>query len=144
MNRETVDVGDEGIVVEVKIEAFDKIERFDFMIDTGAAVTVIDEGVMRRIGYTPIDSIGEAYALTASKLEPVYRYEIDNLTALGVTKRNLHVISHKLPETLDIDGLLGLNFFDKTTLKVELDLPKANIELKVLTNTKPTANEIIQ
>ena len=52
---------------------------------------------------------------------------------LGVTKRNLHVISHKLPEKLNIDGLLGLNFFDKTTLKVELDLPKANIDLKPLT-----------
>jgi len=143
MNRETVDVGDEGIVLDVEINVFDKLKSFHFMIDTGAAVTVIDEDVMRRIGYTPVDSIGEAYALTASKLEPVYRYEIDNLTALGVTKRNLHVISHKLPETLDIDGLLGLNFFDKTTLKVELDLPKANIELKakpLLTPAAKTSN----
>ena len=131
MNRETVEVGEEGIVLEVEIEVNDEIKAFYFMIDTGAAVTVIDEGIMRQIGYTPVDSIGEAYALTASKLEPVYRYEIDNLTALGVTKRNLHVISHKLPEKLDIDGLLGLNFFDKTILKIELDLPEADVELTV-------------
>ena len=129
MNRKTVIVGDEGIVVQVEIEVFDKIKLFRFMIDTGAAVTVIDEGVMRSIGYTPIDSIGEAYALTASRLEPVFRYEIDNLTALGVTRRKLHVISHKLPSNLDIDGLLGLNFFDKTTLTIKLDLPKASVEL---------------
>ena len=76
MNMETVTVKDAGIVVKVNIEVFDKIERFDFMIDTGAAVTVIDEDVMREIGYTSIDSIGEAYALTASKLEPVYRYKM--------------------------------------------------------------------
>ena len=133
MNRETVVVKEAGLVVQVGIEVYDEIQFFYFMVDTGAAITVIDEDVMRYIGYTPVDSIGEAYALTASRLEPVYRYEIDNLTALGVTKRNLHVISHKLPEKLDIDGQLGLNFFDKTTLKVELDLPQANIDLKPLT-----------
>ena len=137
MNRETVIVGDEGIVVPVYIEAYDEIKRLLFMIDTGAAVTVIDEDVMREIGYTPIDSIGEAYAQTASGLEPVFIYNIDNLNALGHTKRDFQVISHKLPEKLDIDGLLGLNFFDKTTLKIELDMPKANVELKVLTNTTP-------
>ena len=131
MNNETVVVNDEGIVVTVNIEVLDEILCFDFMIDTGAAVTVISEKAMRYIGYTPTDSVGEAYAQTASGLEPVLIYNIDNINALGHTKRDFQVISHKLPEKLNIDGLLGLNFFDKTTLKIELDMPKANVELKV-------------
>ena len=139
MNSGTVIVADEGILLEVEIEAYNEIKLYRFMIDTGAAVTVIDEDVMRQIGYTPVDSIGDAYAQTASGLEPVYRHEIDNLTALGVTKRNLHVISHKLPKTLNIDGLLGLNFFDKTILKIELDLPEADVELKVKPSLTPSA-----
>ena len=130
MNRETVEVGDEGIVVAVNFEVLGEKQCFDFMIDTGAAVTVISEKAMRYIGYTPVDSIGEADAQTASGIVPVFMYNIDNISALGVTRRDFCVISHKLPETLDIDGLLGLNFFDKTTLKIELDLPKANIDLK--------------
>ena len=47
MSRETLVVGDEGLVVQVEIEVYDKVKLFRFMIDTGAAVTVIDEGVMR-------------------------------------------------------------------------------------------------
>ena len=130
MNRETVVVKDAGILVRVYIEVYDEIKRFDFMIDTGAAVTVIDQDVMRYIGYTPTDSIDNVYVQTASGIEPVLMYNIDNINALGQTRRDFRVISHKLPEKLDIDGLLGLNFFDKTTLTIELDLPEANIEVK--------------
>ena len=131
MNRETVVVEDAGVVVPVYVEVFDEIKRLFFMIDTGAAVTVIDESIMRQIGYTPVDSIGDAYAQTASGLQTVLIYNIDNINALGHTRRDFQVISHKLPEKLDIDGLLGLNFFDKTILKIELELPKADIELTV-------------
>ena len=37
MNRKIVEVGDEGIVLEVEIEVNDEIKAFYFMVDTGAA-----------------------------------------------------------------------------------------------------------
>ena len=82
---------------------------------------------MYRIGYQNKDSIGTTHTLTASKRETVYEFKIESISAIGLIRRNFHVISRSLPIGLGIDGLLGLNFFKSKELTIDFKLSEVRI-----------------
>ena len=110
------------IVVPVTIKVENEIARFDFAVDTGATVSLINTTVMTSLGYKKEDSIRTIQTVTASKIETAYEFQIDNIRAIGLTRRNFKVISRSLPVGLGIDGLLGLNFFKNKELTIDFKL----------------------
>ena len=116
------------IVVPVTVKVGEEIMKFQFAVDTGATISLIDADVMTRLGYTAADSIRTTHTITASKTETVYEYELDNIMAIGLIRRNFKVISRELPMGLGIDGLLGLNFFKNKELIIDFKL--SEIQLK--------------
>jgi len=59
------------IVVPVTIKTGNNILTFDFAVDTGASVSLIDIEVMQAIGYKIKDCTGTIQTVTASKTEIV-------------------------------------------------------------------------
>ena len=116
------------IVIPVTIKVGAEIRKYDFAVDTGATICLIDADVMTALGYKQQDSIRTTHTITASKTETVYEYELDNIMAIGLIRRNFKVISRELPMGLGIDGLLGLNFFKNKELTIDFKL--SEIQLK--------------
>ena len=77
---------------------------------------------MSDIGYKKKDSIRTIRTVTASKTETAYEFNLDNIMAIGLIRRNFKVISRSLPVGLGIDGLLGLNFFKDKELTINFKL----------------------
>ena len=107
------------IVVPVSIKRGMHILDFKFAVDTGASVSLIDIDAMLSLGYKKTDCIRTTETLTASKRETAYEFEMDNIRAIGLIRRNFKVISRSLPIGLGIDGLLGLNFFKNKELTID-------------------------
>jgi predicted aspartyl protease len=123
----TFDKKEPLVMVEVTVKVNGKINVFDFALDTGATITLVSDDALKRMGYTIKDSIGKAQTLTASKSETVYEYELDNIMAIGLIRRNFKVISRSLPIRLGIDGLLGLNFFKHKELTIDFKLSEIRL-----------------
>jgi len=116
------------VVVPVTIKTGNNILNFDFAVDTGASVSLIDIDVMLAIGYKKDECIRTIQTVTASKKETAYEFEIDNIRAIGMIRRKFKVISRSLPLGLGIDGLLGLNFFKNKELTI--DFKSSEIRIK--------------
>jgi len=116
------------IVVPVTIKIGEEIEEYKFAIDTGATISLVDIDLLSDIGYKKENSIRTIQTVTASKTETAYEFELDNIKAIGLLRRNFKVISRSLPVGLGIDGLLGLNFFKDKELTIDFKL--SEIQLK--------------
>ena len=116
------------IVVPVSIKIEKEIKFFKFAVDTGATISLINTAVMDSLGYKKENSIRTIQTVTASKTETAYEFEIDNIMAIGLFRRNFKVIARSLPVGLGIDGLLGLNFFKDKELTIDFKL--SEIKLK--------------
>ena len=115
------------IVVPVTIKKGIEVLDFEFAVDTGATISLIDTSVLTRLGYTTADSLRATHTITASKAETVYEYNLDNIMAIGLIRRNFKVISRSLPMGLGIDGLLGLNFFKNKELSINFKLSEIQL-----------------
>ena len=116
------------IMVPVSIKNGNKTFIFDFAIDTGASVSLIDIEAMQYLGYKKNECINKIQTVTASKMETAYEFKINNISAIGLTRRNFKVISRALPIGLGIDGLLGLNFFKNKELTIDFKLSEIRIK----------------
>ena len=116
------------VVVPVSIKKGGTILDFNFAIDTGASVSLIDIDVMLAIGYKKNDCIRTVDTVTASKKETAFEFEIDSIKAIGLIRRNFKVISRSLPVGLGIDGLLGLNFFKNRELIIDFKLSEIRLK----------------
>jgi len=116
------------IVVPVTIKTETKIWEYKFAVDTGATISLMDFSLLSDIGYKKEDYIRSTQTITASKTETVYEYNLDNIMAIGIIRRNFKIISRSLPVGLGIDGLLGLNFFKNKELTIDFKL--SEIQLK--------------
>ena len=115
------------VVVPVSIKSEGVVLNFDFAVDTGATVSLIDIDVMYKLGYKKEDCANTIQTVTASKSETAYEFLIDNIRAIGLIRRNFKVISRSLPVGLGIDGLLGLNFFKNKELTIDFKLSEIRI-----------------
>jgi len=107
------------VIVPVSIKLDTVVFDFNFAIDTGASISLIDMDVLRAIGFQEEFAIRTIQTMTASRQEKAYEFELPNIKAIGLIRRNFKVISRSLPSGLGIDGLLGLNFFKNKELVID-------------------------
>jgi len=115
------------VIVPVSIKKGGVIFDFNFAIDTGASISLIDYDLLQAIGFTKANNTRTIQTMTASKRETAYEFLIPNLQAIGLIRRNFRIISRKLPVGLGIDGLLGVNFFKDKNLNI--DFKKGEVSL---------------
>ena len=128
MTKETFDIKQKAVIAPVTIEADGMIHRFFFIVDTGSYETLLCEKTIRMIGYTPVDSFEDVPVHTVSGSATAYRYVIDNMTALGVNRKGIKVISMQMPAGSGAHGLLGLDFFENTRLTIDFKTAEIIVE----------------
>ena len=119
MSKVEFDISQKAIIVSVAVEADGITSDLDFILDTGSPETLISDKAIRMIGYTPVDSFEDVPVHTVSGSATAYRYVIDNITALGVSRKGIKVISMQMPAGSGAHGLLGLDFFENTRLTID-------------------------
>ena len=105
----------------IKVDAQLGASDFTLALDTGATHTVIDLTVMLMNGYHFQDSVGIVEFETAKGVVSAYIFKIETLKILGIVKRNIEVASYDFIGNnviLDIDGVVGLDFFKNTALTI--------------------------
>ena len=78
-------------------------------VDTGATYTILPPDVLLDIGYDPAVSDTRLELSTANGLviAPVLR--VREMKCLGLTLKQVEVVTHHLPPESPVEGLLGLN-----------------------------------
>ena len=125
---ETFNAGDKVVVITAIVETDDGAMEHDFIVDTGASQTLIDEDTLRKMGcipanadrFVPIQGIGGPCKAPEHTMKSV--------SALGVTKCDFKVLSGTMPEGSGAQGLLGTDFFKKQVLTIDFDLAEISLQ----------------
>lgn len=96
-------------------------------LDTGATASMVNVGPLAAVGYDPSLVSGRVQVTTGSGVEYVPRVEVSRFKALGKELAAFPILSHTLPPSAGIDGLLGLDFFRETTLKINFRRGKLSL-----------------
>lgn len=100
-------------------------------IDTGSTKTIIQPESINSIGYSEKDKTKDVGILTGSKTEKGYEVQIAKFESLGYEWTKPKIIVKKLPLAMYfIDGLLGLDFFQKINKKLIIDFH--NLEIQII------------
>lgn len=78
--------------------------------DTAATLTHVIPDALEDIGYGPRHGDRITSITSAIGEEPGYMMNVERFSALRFTETDFRIHVHDLPETLGIQGLLGLNF----------------------------------
>jgi predicted aspartyl protease len=97
-------------------------------LDTGATSTLINERILRFIGYDPTRSSESVLITTGSGIESARVVQIAKLAALRQERREFPLICFSLPETTAVDGLLGLDFFRGRKLSIDFRAGRVNLK----------------
>ena len=76
--------------------------------------------MLAAIGYDVVGTPDTKSIITASGIVSVPEITVETVVALERARENLPVLCHTLPETAGIDGLLGLDFFRREILRIDL------------------------
>ncbi len=88
-------------------------------LDTGATTTLVNTGLLVSIGYDPGLSPERIQVSTGSGIEFVSSVRLNKITALGRQRTDFAVLSHTLPPSTGVDGVLGLDFFADQVLTID-------------------------
>ena len=127
MKKETFNLEGKLIILSVIVEADCITKDFGFIVDTGTKYSIIDEDAARAMWLTRANS-KEVQIRGVTGSGTAYEHKIDAITALGVTKRDFNILEHPMPEDAGADGLLGLDFFENTSLTIDFILSEIGIE----------------
>jgi predicted aspartyl protease len=101
-----------GAIVIGRLAGPTGIVALRLLVDTGANRTLLSPGSIAAAGYDPNQPIGSVNVKTASSAGVAGGlFRIDRLSALGVSRTHITVLSYSLPSNITFDGLLGLDFF---------------------------------
>lgn len=88
-------------------------------LDTGATASLINTDLLASLGYESSLDSPHINITTGSAIVSVTETVLDQIDALGRTIHGFQVVSHTLPETAGVDGLLGLDFFRGSRLVLD-------------------------
>ena len=92
----------------------------NLLIDTGAAMTIIDQSILHRMGYSLNGSKPVLFS-TANGVVEAPVVSIDQLTLGGVSMGPLSVGALPLSMKGGVDGLLGMNFLKRYDFRIDQD-----------------------
>jgi predicted aspartyl protease len=115
------------IVVQAEIRGPSGSVVLRLALDTGATTTLINAGMLISIGYDPALSPDRVQVTTGSGIEFAPVVKLSWLQALEQERTDFPALSHTLPPSAGVDGLLGLDFF--RSHKITIDLRKGEITL---------------
>ena len=102
--------------------------RLRLALDTGATSTRINTGHLVALGYDPSLAPNRVQVTTGSGVEYVPRIPLTRVRALGMERADFPVLSHTLPPSATIDGLLGLDFLRDRKLTIDFRLSQISFE----------------
>ncbi len=98
-----------------------------FILDTGASITMIPGKVIQKIGSSTIITARSVHIQTAGGTVDVDIVRVDSIEIMGKTVKNIEVASFDLPTETRVEGLLGLNFLKH--FRMTLDFPNGKLSL---------------
>ena len=107
------------ILVQTRVLGPVRNLRLRLALDTGATRTLINQSRLLRMGYNPSMSEKRIQITTGSNVEFVAQLPLIGLQALGQERLDFPVISHNLPPSASVDGLLGLDFLRGLNLNID-------------------------
>ena len=90
-----------------------------FILDTGATTSMLNRHTALQLGYDPDADPYGMQITTASGVEFVSTIIIERLAVLGHERVNFPVVCHTLPPGMDVDGVLGIDFFQGRRLTLD-------------------------
>ena len=97
-------------------------------LDTGATASMVNVGPLAAVGYDPSLVSGRVQVTTGSGVEYVPRIKVRCFKALGRKVRSFPILSHTLPPSAGVDGLLGLDFLRNRTLMIDFQRGKLSLD----------------
>ena len=94
----------------------------ELLVDTGAAFSLLSPAILRAIGIDPAQAIVHQQIVTASGYIVAPVVTIPRLQCLGQQLDHSQALAHALPFGSAINGVLGMNFLERFSLRFELDL----------------------
>ena len=88
-------------------------------LDTGASQTMVNVLPLTLAGYVLAAETEHVEITTGSGVAYAPRLLVSRIAALGHKKTEFPVLAHTLPPSAGIDGLLGLDFMQERTLRVD-------------------------
>jgi predicted aspartyl protease len=88
-------------------------------LDTGATGSLINASMLVAVGYDLALASDRIEMTTGSGVEFAPSIAVSKITALGHSRENLPILGHTLPPSAGVDGLLGLDFFQGTILRID-------------------------
>jgi predicted aspartyl protease len=109
-----------GLVV-VQAEVFGPLGSIvlRLAVDTGATATMINVAPLVSVGYDPSLVSHRVQVTTGSGVEFVPKINVTKIRVLGQERIQFPVLSHTLPPSASIDGLLGLDFLRSQKLVID-------------------------
>lgn len=104
------DPRDSLIIVTARIWGPLGDHQVSLALDTAATQTHVVPELLDEIGYGPQNGDRITSITSAIGDEPGYMMPVTRFSALGFTLSSFRIHVHDLPETLGIQGLLGLSF----------------------------------
>ncbi len=104
----------------IVLEAFIGKEKYsvDMALDTGASYVMLPGYVAEYLNYD-VNSGKRKPIITASKTENVPVINIDEMTVVNATARDVEAICHNMPPKSSVQGLIGLSFLRNFRLLID-------------------------
>jgi predicted aspartyl protease len=107
------------IIVQAELTGPGGRGTFRLALDTGATTTLMDEGMLRTVGYDVASGSDRVAVTTGSGVESVRQIELQRLTTPGYQRYGMKAPAHTLPQATGVDGVLGPDFFQGLCLTID-------------------------
>jgi predicted aspartyl protease len=113
------DPSDGLVIVRAELTGPDGIAVINLALDTGATRSLVNAGILVSIGCDPALADERYQVTTGSGVEFVPVVTVKRLSTLGMTREGFSLLSHTLPPSSCVDGLLGVDFLHGTSLHID-------------------------
>lgn len=107
------------IVVRAELHGPSAEVGLNLALDTGASHTMVNVLPLTLAGYLLDAATEHVEITTGSGVTYAPRLPVSRISALGHERTKFPVLAHTLPPSAGIDGLLGLDFMQERTLRVD-------------------------
>ncbi|MEK6257746.1 MAG: retropepsin-like aspartic protease [Planctomycetota bacterium] len=114
----------------VRASASGPIESAELLLllDTGASMTSLRAETLIHLGYAPDHSDETVQIVSVNSVTQQAVVRINRLSALGVHRLGIPVVSQQFPDEIEFDGVIGLDFFRDRKLTIDFRAGQLTLE----------------